>query len=88
MTEGSDAHHLDLAAKLRAMLDRAPVGSASTIHHLFGILYADQLRSMKLYELEQIAASAGGRVSMGREISKGRSLAQYVDVKPEYAEWP
>ena len=88
MTEGSDARHRDLATKLRNMLDLAPVGSTSTIHHLFGILHAGQLRGMKGSELEQIAASAGGRASMGREISKGRSLAQYVDVRPEYAEWP
>jgi len=88
MTEGSDARHRDLATKLRNMLDLAPVGSTSTIHQLFGILHAGQLRGMKGSELEQIAASAGGRASMGREISKGRSLAKYVDVKAEYAEWP
>lgn len=88
MTEGSDARHLALATKLRTMLDLAPVGSTSAIHHLFGILYAGQLRGMKIYELERIAASAGSRASMGREISKGRRLAQYVDVKAEYAEWP
>ena len=88
MTEGSDARRLDLVTKLRAMLALAPVGSTSTIHHLFGILYAGQLRGMKHYELKQIAAGAGSRASMGREIGKGRSLAQYVDVKPEFAEWP
>ncbi len=88
MTEDSDARHRDLATKLRAMLDLAPVGRSSTIHHLFGILYAGQLRGMKGSELERIAASAGGRASMGREIARGRRLAQYVDVKPEYAEWP
>lgn len=88
MTEGSDARDRDLSAKLRAMLELAAVGRSSTIHHLFGILYAGRLRGMKGYELEQIAASAGSRASMGREISKGRSLAKYVDVKPAYAAWP
>ena len=87
MTERTDARHLDLTAKLRTMLELAPVGSTGAIHHLFGIVCAGQLRGMKLYELEQIAVGAGSRASMGREIGKGRSLAQYVNVKPEFAEW-
>ena len=73
MTEGSDARDRDLSAKLRAMLDLAAVGRSSTIHHLFGILYAGRLRGMKLHELDQIAEGAGNRASMGREISRGRS---------------
>jgi len=40
--EGSDARDRALSAKLRAMLDLAAVGRSSTIHHLFGILYAGQ----------------------------------------------
>ena len=88
LTGGTDARHLDLATKLRTMLELAPVGSTSTIHHLFGIVCASQLRGMKLYELERIAASAGSRASMGREISKRCSLSRFVDVKSEYATWP
>lgn len=87
MTEDCDARHRDLATKLRAMLDLAPVGRTRAIHHLCGIRYAGRLRGMRGSELERIAASAGGRASMGREISRGRRLAHYVDVKPEYAEW-
>ena len=88
MIEGADACYRDLAAKLRIMLELAPVGRSSAIHHLFGIFYAGQLRGLKLDELEQIAAGAGSRASIGREIGKGRSPAEYVDVKPDYAEWP
>lgn len=69
MIEASDARHRDLATKLRTMLDLAPVGRSSTIHHLFGILYAGQLRGMKGSELERIAASAGGEYdALGRQV--------------------
>ena len=40
--EPNDKLHHELAAKLRKMLDEAPVGRMTTIHNLFGILYAQR----------------------------------------------
>ena len=91
MTERADALHLKLAERLRVMLDLSPVGKNSTIHHLFGILYVDEIRGLKLYELEYIAVHGGSTASMAKEISKGRNLAAYVEVKPafrHYRIWP
>lgn len=84
MTERADALHVELAEKLRGMLDLAPVGQESAIHHLFGILYADEIRGIKNYELEYIAVLGGSAASMAKEISKGRILAAYVQVKPAF----
>jgi len=47
MTEDCDARHRDLARKLRAMLDLAPVDRTRAIHHLFGIRYAGRLRGTR-----------------------------------------
>lgn len=91
MTERADALHVKLAEKLRIMLDLAPVGRKSTIHHLFGILYADELGGLKFHELKYIAVLGGSAASMAVEISKGRNLAAYVKVKPDlrqYRNWP
>ena len=91
MTERADALHLKLAERLRVMLDLAPVGQESAIHHLFGILYAGEMRGLKIYELEYIAVHGGSAASRAKEISKGRDLAAYVEVKPafrQYRIWP
>ena len=91
MTEQDDTLHVKLAEKLRVMLDLVPVGQKSAIHHLFGILYADEIRGMKIYELEYIAVLGGSTASMAKEISKGRNLAPYVQVRPafrQYRIWP
>lgn len=91
MTEQDDTLHVKLAEKLRVMLDLVPVGQRSTIHHLFGILYADEIRGMKIYELEYIAVLGGSTARMAKEISRGRNLAPYVQVKPafrQYRTWP
>ena len=81
MPESSDAEHRRLAQKLRIMLEHAPAGRMSTIHHLFGIRFARELRGMKIYELDYIADMAGSSPSMGVEISKGRNLAPFVEIK-------
>lgn len=47
VTERVDALHVDLAGKLRVMLDLLPVERESTIHHLFGIRYAAELRDIR-----------------------------------------
>lgn len=87
MTIQQDARHQKMAASLRSMLAQAPIGATSAIHHLFGILYARELRDVKGYELDYIAGLAGSEHSMGREIGKGRNLARFVEVKPEYRNW-
>ncbi len=71
MTERTDARHLCLATKLRTMLELAPVGSTNTIHHLFGIVCAGQLRGMKLYELEQIAVAPAAGPAWGERSARG-----------------
>ena len=88
MTELNDARHRKMADKLHSMLAQAPVGEPSAIHHLFGILYARELHNMKTYELDYIAGLAGSKHKMGAEISRGRNLARFVEVKPEYRDWP
>ena len=79
----SDAERRRLAQKLRMMLERAPAGRMTTIHHLFGIRFARELSGMKIYELDYIADMAGSSPSMGVEISKGRNLAPFVDIKAD-----
>lgn len=88
MTKHHDARHLELAGRLRAMLDQAPLGTRGAIHNLFGILYADELSGLKGCELDYIAALGGSVRSMGREIVRGRNLAQFVEVKGQYRSWP
>ena len=43
---------------------------------------------MRLYDLACIAGLGGSKHSMWREISKGRNLAEYAEVKAEYRNWP
>ena len=83
----ADAQHRRLASKLRTMLNKAPIGRMSTIHHLFGILYASEMSNMAAYELDYVVSLAGSKDSMGREINRGRNLASYIDVKPHVRTW-
>lgn len=67
------------------MLNAAPERGKGPMYHLFGIMYATELRNLAKYELDYIANRAGSPgKTMGTEILKGIRLAQYVDVKPEY----
>lgn len=66
----------DLAAKLRSMREAAPHGRKVAAIHLFGIIYAQELKGMNL---EVIAVRAGCRPSLRGEIRKGVVLAEYVE---------
>ena len=70
-----------LAQELRRMYNRAPEGDRVAMIHLFAIKRADEIRNMSTPE---IARRAGLSRSYATEISKGRRLARYVDVKPQW----
>ena len=53
----------------------------STMLHLFGIVYAGELDGRDVASLEEIAESATGHRSYGREIKKMVRLAKYVNVE-------
>ena len=72
----------DLARQLRDDYDGNGVakGIAASVH-LFGIRWADELEGMSLRDL---CVHAGIPVSYVVEISKGRNLAKYVEIKREF----
>ena len=51
--------------------------------HLFGIRYADDLRSLSLREVVKRA----GVPNYVSEINKGRNLAEYVQLKEDAESW-
>jgi len=69
---------IEKAAKLPGkMYAHAPKGERALSVHLFGIKYADQIRSLPSHELADLA---GIPRSYGTEIRKGINLAKYVEV--------
>ena len=74
----------ELSQELRALWDEAPERGKTPMVHLFGIKYAHELRGKTLDDLKDLCERAGRPQSMGTEVSKGRALAPYVDVKPKY----
>jgi len=69
----------ELTAELKRMYDSASHGESTTMIHLFGIVYADQLRSRDV-SVARVAANSVGP-AYHTEISKGIRLAKYVDLK-------
>lgn len=69
-----------LIGQLREMYSEAEGQKVVSIH-LFGIKYAAELSCYKNRELNAIAEAATGHSSYGTEISKGRALAPYVEVR-------
>ena len=73
-----------LAAKLKSMCDNHP-GEKLAMIHLFGILYADQLENCGA-PMTQIAKMAfPANPAYHAEVSKGKRLARYVQLKEEWA---
>ena len=75
----------EAAAKLKEMFEGAPEGERTAMVHLFGIKYADEIRYLSSARIASIAQlSKSGSGAYATELSKGRKLAKYVDLKPEY----
>lgn len=67
------------AAKiLETMYKNADSGDKVTQIHLFGIKYANELQNMSLH---QVAVLAGISPKYNTEISKGRRLSKYVEIR-------
>ena len=72
-----------LVEKLEKMYCNADEGEEVAMIHLFGIKYADELGRIPSTEIAR-RAKLRKSTSYHTEISKGRKLAKFVDVKPEY----
>jgi len=73
---------VELGIKLRNMYERKGANKTTMIH-LFGIIYADEIRSAGITSAE-IVKAAKMHESYKTEVSKGMSLSAYVDLKQEY----
>ena len=69
-----------LADELRQMYGNAPEGEKVAMIHLFGIKYATELNRLPL---KAVVDGAGVSEKYVTEVSKGRNLAKYVDLKPQ-----
>ena len=67
----------ELANILSDMYDNAPEGEATTMIHLFGIRYADEIRDSGT-PVTEIVRLSSLRNSYNVEVSKGIRLARYV----------
>ncbi len=74
---------IELGNKLREMYENAIGVNQVAMIHLFGILYATEIEKAGATNAEIIKA-AQIRPSYHAELSKGRKLARFVSVKPEY----
>ena len=59
-------------------------GLTMTMTHLFGIKYDDEIEVCGATPTE-LCRMAGLRESLNREVSKGRRLASFVELKPRAA---
>ena len=74
MTVGEDA------LELKRAYERGSRRGQIALHiHLFGIKYADDLRSLSVREV----VNRAGIPDYVAEINKGRNLADYVEIKGE-----
>jgi|APSaa5957512535_1039671.scaffolds.fasta_scaffold26858_2 hypothetical protein len=67
----------DLADILAKMYKTAPKGEAVLMIHLFGVKYADEIRSLGLNSREIVEAS-GLKITYKTEVNKGMNLSKYV----------
>lgn len=68
----------ELSETLAEMYNNALKGESVSMIHLFGIIYADEI---KKYGVKEIVEGSGLNASYGTEVSKGIKLAKYVKVK-------
>lgn len=73
---------IELAEKLRKMYERKGVNKTTMIH-LFGVIYADEIRNAGITAIE-IVKAAQMPDSYQAEVNKGIGLSRYVDLKIEY----
>lgn len=75
----------DLAKELRRMYEYGYERNVTVaMIHLFGIKYADEIEACDVVP-KDLCCMAGLPESYGREVSKGRRLAHFVDLKPRAA---
>ncbi len=73
---------VELANILLSMYETKGVNK-STMVHLFGIIFADEMINADIKPIDVIR-SAGIQDSYQTELNKGINLSEYVDVKKEY----
>lgn len=72
----------ELAAVLSRMYVDAPYGESSTMIHLFGIRYADEIRKCGA-SVDKIVKWLEVPDSYAIEVRKGIGLARYVELRPD-----
>ena len=75
----------ELGNKLKKIYGSAPKGDVAVHIHLFGIKYADEIKSNN-YRLANILEIAGLSDVYRTELNKGIKLAKYVELKTEKTE--
>ena len=68
----------ELGNVLSRMYHGAPYGEKTTMIHLFGIKYANEIRDCGARVTEIVRLSDLGDTTYHREVSKGVKLARYV----------
>ena len=75
----------ELAQELKSMWEGASEGEKTNVLRLFSIKYADHLPPRgNRQDIDRLLILAGLNTNLLREVQKGRDLAKYVEVKPEY----
>lgn len=70
----------ELSNKLKDMYNNAPKGESTTMIHLFGITYANEIKNAD-FTPKDILKAASMPASYYTEISKGIRLAKYVSIR-------
>lgn len=73
---------IELGERLGSMYHGAERGDAVVMIHLFGILYAEQIKGSKA-AVKEIVAAAGISESYVIEVHKGIKLAKFVQVREQ-----
>lgn len=74
----------ELSEKLRSMRENAPHGCGVAMILLFGIIHSKELKEQSPESRHRIIRRAGLQEAYYTEISKGISLAAFVNPKPEW----
>lgn len=73
---------LQLGLKLKEMYETDGVNKTTMIH-LFGIIYADEIRNAGIKPIE-IVKAAQMPESYSTEVNKGMNISKYVELKSVY----
>lgn len=71
---------MELIAILKQWYHNPPEGETATMVHLFGIMYADEIRECGT-SIEDITVHAGLSTNYAAEVRKGMRLRKYVEPK-------